>query len=118
VWVRCNTDHGGSRAPPHPTQPHTHSITRRGRAVATRAGKIESVNTYLALCPVVVGIIIATGTEPLFHLYGFIVCVAATAARAFKSVLQVRATSARLRYVKPNLVYPITRMPPFDLSRP
>jgi len=51
-------------------------------------GKIESVNTYLALCPVVIGIIIATGTEPLFHLYGFIVCVAATAARAFKSVLQ------------------------------
>mmetsp|Transcript_4162 Transcript_4162/g.7726 ORF Transcript_4162/g.7726 Transcript_4162/m.7726 type:complete len:386 (+) Transcript_4162:206-1363(+) len=50
--------------------------------------KIESVNTYLALVPVVVGIILASGTEPLFHMFGFIVCVSATAARAFKSVLQ------------------------------
>jgi len=66
-----------------------------------RAGKIESVNTYLALCPVVIGIIIATGTEPLFHLYGFIVCVAATAARAFKSVLQVRCPLALQRDQNP-----------------
>lgn len=26
--------------------------------------------------------------EPSFHLYGFIMCIGATAARAFKSVLQ------------------------------
>eukprot|EP00238_Polyblepharides_amylifera_P007139 CAMPEP_0196581174 /NCGR_PEP_ID=MMETSP1081-20130531/32764_1 /TAXON_ID=36882 /ORGANISM="Pyramimonas amylifera, Strain CCMP720" /LENGTH=209 /DNA_ID=CAMNT_0041901295 /DNA_START=592 /DNA_END=1221 /DNA_ORIENTATION=- len=51
-------------------------------------GAVESTHTYLALVPVVVGIILASGTEPLFHLYGFIVCVSATAARAFKSVLQ------------------------------
>lgn len=55
-------------------------------AIITR--KLESVNTYLALVPVVVGIILASGTEPLFHMFGFIVCVSATAARAFKSVLQ------------------------------
>lgn len=55
-------------------------------AIITR--KLESVNTYLALVPVVVGIILASGTEPSFHMFGFIVCVSATAARAFKSVLQ------------------------------
>mmetsp|Transcript_18219 Transcript_18219/g.39837 ORF Transcript_18219/g.39837 Transcript_18219/m.39837 type:complete len:387 (-) Transcript_18219:248-1408(-) len=55
---------------------------------AIMLGNIESVNTYLALLPVVVGIILASGSEPLFHWYGFLVCVTATAARAFKSVLQ------------------------------
>lgn len=55
-------------------------------AIITR--KLETLNTYLALVPVVVGIILASGTEPLFHMLGFIVCVSATAARAFKSVLQ------------------------------
>lgn len=55
---------------------------------AVMINKLETVNTYLALVPVVVGIILASGAEPLFHLYGFIVCMSATAARAFKSVLQ------------------------------
>lgn len=55
---------------------------------ATMLGQIESVNTYIALLPVVVGIILASGSEPLFNMYGFIVCVSATAGRAFKSVLQ------------------------------
>ncbi|KAA8516335.1 hypothetical protein F0562_016628 [Nyssa sinensis] len=35
-----------------------------------------------------VGVVIASGGEPSFHLFGFIMCVGATAARALKSVLQ------------------------------
>ncbi|KAG5040355.1 hypothetical protein JHK85_012831 [Glycine max] len=50
--------------------------------------KREAGLTYLTLVPVVTGVIIASGGEPSFHLFGFIICVAATAARAFKSVLQ------------------------------
>ncbi|KAL4610751.1 putative sugar phosphate/phosphate translocator At3g11320 [Castanea sativa] len=50
--------------------------------------KRESWVTYLTLVPVVTGVIIATGGEPSFHLFGFIMCVGATAARALKSVLQ------------------------------
>ncbi|KAK7849757.1 probable sugar phosphate/phosphate translocator At3g11320 [Quercus suber] len=50
--------------------------------------KRESWLTYLTLVPVVTGVIIATGGEPSFHLFGFIMCVGATAARALKSVLQ------------------------------
>ena len=49
----------------------------------------ESSRTYAALLPVVVGIVIATGAEPSFNLAGFAAAVTATAARAFKSVLQV-----------------------------
>ncbi|KAJ9698587.1 hypothetical protein PVL29_007584 [Vitis rotundifolia] len=48
----------------------------------------EALLTYLALIPVVAGVIIASGGEPSFHLFGFIICIAATAARALKSVLQ------------------------------
>ncbi|KAM0026522.1 putative sugar phosphate transporter domain-containing protein [Helianthus debilis subsp. tardiflorus] len=44
--------------------------------------------TYCALVPVVTGVMIASGGEPSFHLFGFIMCISATAARAFKSVLQ------------------------------
>ena len=47
----------------------------------------ESVCTHAALLPVVAGIVIATGAEPCFHLAGFGAAVAATAARACKSVL-------------------------------
>eukprot|EP00270_Netrium_digitus_P001806 TRINITY_DN1200_c0_g1_i1.p1 TRINITY_DN1200_c0_g1~~TRINITY_DN1200_c0_g1_i1.p1 ORF type:complete len:344 (+),score=59.16 TRINITY_DN1200_c0_g1_i1:220-1251(+) len=48
----------------------------------------EAWLTYMALVPVVGGVVIASGSEPSFHMYGFIVCIAATAARALKSVLQ------------------------------
>ncbi|WCJ19758.1 Nucleotide-sugar transporter family protein [Euphorbia peplus] len=48
----------------------------------------EAWLTYLALVPVVLGVVIASGGEPSFHLFGFIICIAATAARALKSVLQ------------------------------
>ncbi|KAK8279907.1 hypothetical protein V6Z12_D09G141300 [Gossypium hirsutum] len=44
--------------------------------------------TYAALVPVVAGVVIASGGEPGFHWFGFIMCLSATAARAFKSVLQ------------------------------
>ncbi|KAL3534396.1 hypothetical protein ACH5RR_002857 [Cinchona calisaya] len=50
--------------------------------------KREAWITYLCLVPVVGGVLIASGGEPSFHLYGFIMCIGATAARAFKSVLQ------------------------------
>ncbi|CAN4109151.1 unnamed protein product [Withania somnifera] len=50
--------------------------------------RTESWITYGCLVPVVAGVVIASGGEPSFHLYGFIMCIGATAARAFKSVLQ------------------------------
>ncbi|TYH54074.1 hypothetical protein ES332_D09G142800v1 [Gossypium tomentosum] len=50
--------------------------------------KREAWVTYAALVPVVAGVVIASGGEPGFHWFGFIMCLSATAARAFKSVLQ------------------------------
>ncbi|CAI0475505.1 unnamed protein product [Linum tenue] len=50
--------------------------------------KKEGFLTYAALVPVVSGVVVASGGEPSFHLFGFIMCVGATAARALKTVLQ------------------------------
>ncbi|KAJ4838630.1 hypothetical protein Tsubulata_027256 [Turnera subulata] len=50
--------------------------------------KKEGWLTYVTLIPVVTGVVIASGGEPSFHLFGFLMCIGATAARAFKSVLQ------------------------------
>ncbi|KAI3930636.1 hypothetical protein MKX01_037082, partial [Papaver californicum] len=50
--------------------------------------KREAWLTYATLVPVVTGVVIASGGEPSFHLFVFIICVGATAARALKSVLQ------------------------------
>eukprot|EP00271_Cylindrocystis_brebissonii_P004118 TRINITY_DN15585_c0_g1_i1.p1 TRINITY_DN15585_c0_g1~~TRINITY_DN15585_c0_g1_i1.p1 ORF type:complete len:345 (+),score=60.18 TRINITY_DN15585_c0_g1_i1:431-1465(+) len=50
--------------------------------------KRESWMTYGSLVPVVAGVVIASGSEPSFHLYGFLMCLGATAARALKSVVQ------------------------------
>ncbi|KAK9734787.1 hypothetical protein RND81_04G163100 [Saponaria officinalis] len=50
--------------------------------------KREGWVTYVTLIPVVTGVIIASGGEPLFNLFGFIMCISATAARALKTVLQ------------------------------
>ncbi|KAA8534118.1 hypothetical protein F0562_031690 [Nyssa sinensis] len=50
--------------------------------------KREAWLTYVTLIPVVTGVIIASGGEPSFHLFGFIMCIGATAARALKTVLQ------------------------------
>ncbi|KAK7289707.1 hypothetical protein RIF29_03563 [Crotalaria pallida] len=50
--------------------------------------KREAWLTYITLIPVVTGVMIASGGEPSFHLFGFIMCIGATAARALKTVLQ------------------------------
>lgn len=50
--------------------------------------KREAWLTYVTLIPVVAGVFIASGGEPSFHLFGFIMCLGATAARALKSVVQ------------------------------
>ncbi|XP_042472547.1 probable sugar phosphate/phosphate translocator At3g11320 [Zingiber officinale] len=50
--------------------------------------KREAWITYVTLIPVVAGVVIASGGEPSFHLFGFIMCIGATAARALKTVLQ------------------------------
>ncbi|PRQ17927.1 putative sugar phosphate transporter domain-containing protein [Rosa chinensis] len=50
--------------------------------------KKESAEVYGALLPVVFGIVLASNSEPLFHLFGFLVCVGSTAGRALKSVVQ------------------------------
>lgn len=55
-------------------------------------GTRETVATYVALVPVVLGIVVASGFEPSFNMLGFIICVLATALRGFKSVLQVFPT--------------------------
>ncbi|RLN28422.1 putative sugar phosphate/phosphate translocator [Panicum miliaceum] len=52
------------------------------------AARREACATYAALIPVVAGVVIATGGEPSFHLFGFIMCVGAMAGRALKTVLQ------------------------------
>jgi hypothetical protein len=49
--------------------------------------------TYAALIPIVGGVVIASGGEPLFHSLGFIFCLAATAGRALKSVVQAMLMS-------------------------
>ncbi|GJR20681.1 probable sugar phosphate/phosphate translocator [Tanacetum coccineum] len=50
--------------------------------------KKEAWLTYITLIPVVTGVVIASGGEPSFNLFGFIMCVGATAARALKTVVQ------------------------------
>ncbi|KAI7989216.1 putative sugar phosphate/phosphate translocator [Camellia lanceoleosa] len=50
--------------------------------------KHESPHVYFALLPVVLGIVLASNSEPLFHLFGFLVCIGSTAGRALKSVVQ------------------------------
>ncbi|KAG2246007.1 hypothetical protein Bca52824_085635 [Brassica carinata] len=65
------------------------NISLRGYdAVFTATLKREAWLTYVTLVPVVTGVVIASGGEPSFNLFGFIMCIAATAARAPKSVLQ------------------------------
>ncbi len=56
-------------------------------------GTRESFVTYLTLIPIMGGIAIASGGEPLFHLVGFVFCMMATAGRALKSVSQAMIMS-------------------------
>ena len=55
---------------------------------AVMMGHRESKSVYLSLIPVIVGIIIASGAEPMFNMAGFLAALTATAGRALKSVLQ------------------------------
>ncbi|KAG6498292.1 probable sugar phosphate/phosphate translocator At3g11320 [Zingiber officinale] len=48
----------------------------------------EPAAVYAALLPVVLGIVLAANSEPLFHPLGFLLCLASTAGRALKSVVQ------------------------------
>ncbi|KAK2079689.1 hypothetical protein QBZ16_002084 [Prototheca wickerhamii] len=51
-------------------------------------GEIESRGVYATLAPIVAGIVIASGAEPMFNLVGFLAAFSAVAGRALKSVLQ------------------------------
>lgn len=51
-------------------------------------GAQEAPLTYLALVPVTGGIILASHVEPTIHIFGSAICLAATAGRALKTVLQ------------------------------
>jgi drug/metabolite transporter (DMT)-like permease len=55
---------------------------------AVMLGHRETKAVYLSLVPVVIGIVIASGAEPMFNLVGFLAALTATAGRALKSVLQ------------------------------
>ena len=55
---------------------------------ALMLGHRETKAVYLSLIPVVVGIVIASGAEPMFNIIGFAAALTATAGRALKSVLQ------------------------------
>jgi len=48
----------------------------------------ETGGVYLSLVPVIIGIVIASGAEPMFNIIGFAAALTATAGRALKSVLQ------------------------------
>jgi len=67
----------------HLTPAHNHF----GYHIKT-TGARESPTTYATLIPIVAGVLLASGGEPQFHLFGFVACVLATAGRALKSVVQ------------------------------
>ncbi|KAF5734853.1 phosphate translocator-related family protein [Tripterygium wilfordii] len=50
--------------------------------------KKESPEVYFSLLPVILGIVVASNSEPSFNLLGFLFCVGSTAGRALKSVVQ------------------------------
>jgi drug/metabolite transporter (DMT)-like permease len=87
--------------------------------------KVETKTVYLTLVPVVAGICIASGFEPSFHVVGFTCCLLATAARAFKSVLQVRRFGVLLceplqkyDHVSHSASPPVASSPPSELPFP
>ena len=50
--------------------------------------KKESAEVYCALMSVVLVIVLASNSEPLFYLLGFLVCIGSTTRRASKSAIQ------------------------------
>lgn len=59
----------------------------------TTTGMWETRATYATLVPIAVGVVIASGGEPSFHMIGFTACILSAALRALKSVMQVRPRS-------------------------
>ncbi|KAI8468716.1 MAG: triose-phosphate transporter family-domain-containing protein [Monoraphidium minutum] len=59
----------------------------------TLQGARETRATYLTLIPIAGGVALASGGEPQLHLLGFAACLAATALRALKSVVQAMLMS-------------------------
>jgi hypothetical protein len=55
-------------------------------------GHTETQRVCCALIPVVLGIVITSGFEPSFHIIGLLFLLSSTAARAYKSLLQVCLT--------------------------
>jgi len=52
----------------------------------------ETQGVYLALIPVMAGLVVATGAEPSFNVLGFAATIIATSLRALKTVLQARTS--------------------------
>lgn len=52
----------------------------------------ETRGVYLALIPVMAGLVVATGAEPSFNVLGFAATIIATSLRALKTVLQARTS--------------------------
>lgn len=51
-------------------------------------GSKETARTYMALVPIVVGTMIASGFEPSFHFWGFLACICSSVFRGLKSIIQ------------------------------
>ena len=68
---------------------HNHS----GRWSHVDALLPPGIQAYGTLVPAVLGVVIASGFEPSFHIIGLVFLLSSTAARAYKSLLQVRLLS-------------------------
>ncbi|KAI5682675.1 hypothetical protein M9H77_03903 [Catharanthus roseus] len=77
--------------------------------------KRENWLTYVTLIPVVGGVAIASGFEPSFHLFGFIMCIGATAARALKTVLGGILLSSEACWEKLSSMNLLLYMAPFSI---
>lgn len=60
------------------THSHTYTHTYAHAHIHTQGAR-ENATTYMALIPVVVGVIIASGGEPNFHVLGFTLAMLAVA---------------------------------------
>jgi hypothetical protein len=87
------TKHAGRAVAPSPQPARRQAIGATTPAFTAMLGYMimqqrESRTVYLSLVPVVVGVVIASGAEPMFNMLGFVAAVTAASARALKSVLQ------------------------------
>lgn len=100
--THCVPDHIPNRTRALSPNAHTHSIPishaqfipNRTRALYPQSHVRLSSATHLCCirerrrATLASGIVLASNSEPLFHLWGFLACFSATFARALKSVLQ------------------------------